>query len=244
MDPFGMIGGSWWVGIPAAFMLGLALGVSPFAWPVLALATGARGVTSPGDVQADGPRPWSERLNPAVLGMGLAIVLVYAGLGFATDRLDAVLRVGIGSVAGIVYAVIAVAAVGGGIALLARPAMLCHVPEQPRRVLARGPVSGFLVGLPLALANCPSCAIVITGVALAAGASGSTAYAVGAMTALGVGHAAALVLGSMALLRPFEQGFRVGGAVRRIGAVVLLGVGVWYAVQASRYGLEIAPPLY
>lgn len=100
-----------------------------------------------------------------------------------------------------------------------------------------------MVGVPIALANCPSCAVVITGVALAAGATGSTVYAVAAMTALGLGHAAALVGGSIILLRPFEDGFRLADAVRRTGAVVLILVGAWYALQASRYGLQIAEPL-
>ena len=91
--------------------------------------------------------------------MALAVVFVYGTLGFLTDRLDAVIRVGIGSVAGILYAVVAVAALGGGVALLYRPALLCRVPDD-RPTTTRGPVVGFLVGLPLAIVNCPSCAVV------------------------------------------------------------------------------------
>ena len=249
MDPFSIVaGGAWWLGPPMAFALGMALGLSPFGWPVLALAIGARGATTPGRDQrvpsADGGtrRAVDRKLNPTILGMALAVVLVYAALGFVTDRLDAVLRVGIGSVAGILYAVVAVAALCGGVALLYRPALLCRVTDD-RPTTPRGPIAGFVVGLPLAIVNCPSCAVVLTSVALAAGATGSTTYSVVAMTALGLGHGAALLVGGIVLMRPFEQELRVADTVRRIGAVLLIGVGVWYAVQAYRYGLAIEAPL-
>lgn len=248
MELFDLVaGGAWWIGLPMAFALGMALGISPFGWPVLALVTGARSVSGPAEPErrVSGVRAsLHQRVGLTVTAMALAVVLVYALLGFATDRLDDVLRVGVGSVAGILYAVIAVAAMAGGLTLLFRPSMLCHVPSATRGRRARGPVVGFLLGVPLAVANCPSCAVVITGVALAAGTTGSTAYAVGAMTMLGLGHAAALVLASALLVRPFEVGARLSDTVRRTGAALLVGVGAWYAFQAWRYGLTVQAPLY
>ncbi len=237
MEVLDGINGPWWLGLPLALVVGFLLGASPFTWPVLALATGARAVTD------EGPGTW--RPDPAVAGIGLAIVVVYGGLGFFAERLDEVVRVGIGSWTGVVYAGIAVASLVAGGVLLARPALLCRshaVPGSAGHRL-RGHVGGFVVGLPVALANCPACAGIITGVALAAVATGSTAYAVAAMVALGVGHALALLVGSVLLLRPVAELFRVATAVQRAGAVLLLGVGVWYALQASRYGLAIAEPL-
>lgn len=245
MDPFGLVAGEWWVGLPAAFVLGMALGLSPYGWPVIALAIGTKGATAPDDEGRTATRglPFHRRVSPAVVGIGAAVVLVYTTLGFVTDRLDAVLRVAIGSVAGIIYASIALLSIGAGAALLARPDLVCRVrrPQRARRV--DGPLGGFVVGIPIALASCPSCAAVITGVALAAGATGSTSYSVAAMAALGVGHAASLIGGSMVVLRPFEDSFRLAATVRRTGAVVLILVGGWYALQASRYGLSIAEPM-
>ena len=63
------------------------------------------------------------------------------------------------------------------------------------------------------------------------------------MTALGMGHGAALLLGGMLFVRPFERETRLADTVRPIGALVLIGVGVWYAPQAWRYGLVVQSPL-
>lgn len=237
MDVFSGIAGSRLLGLPLALTIGFVLGASPFTWPVLALATGARAVTD--------DKPAAARVSPAVAGLGAAIVVVYGALGFAADRLDQVVRVGIGSWTGIAYAGIAVASLVAGAVLLANPALLCraHANEGRRSQPLRGPFGGFVIGIPVALANCPACAGVITGVALAAGATGSTWYAVAAMTALGLGHALALLVGSVLLLKPFDDIFGVATALQRVGAVLLLGVGIWYAVQASKYGLTVAEPL-
>lgn len=221
-----------WLGLPLALAIGLLLGASPFSWPVMAVATGTHAVTD----TSRGRRP-----SPAVLGLGAAVVVVYAALGLVADRLDAVVRGGIGSWTGPLYAGLAVATIAAGALLLARPALLCRAPRGRRPGTTH--LGGFLVGVPLALANCPACAGIITGVALAASQTGSTAYAVAAMGALGLGHAAALAVGSTLLVRPVRDLTRVATAVQRVGAVVLLGVGAWYAVQAWRYGLTVAEPL-
>lgn len=234
MDLLGTIEQTWWLGLPVAVLVGVLLGASPLAWPVLAAAVGARAGTS-ADVRGRSGRT-------SVLALGSGITVVYASLGFVTGSLDEVLREGFGAWSGVGYIVLAVLCIGTGLLLLARPAILCH--DLTARVRAeRGPVGAFLLGLPLGVVNCPACAGVITGVALAAGATGSVAYAVAAMTALGLGHTLALWLASSLLLKPVRVAATRPATVQRAGAVLLVLAGLFYVWQAAGSGVEVAPTL-
>lgn len=233
MDILGTMESSRWLGLPLAATVGILLGASPLAWPVLAAAVGARAGTSSDTSTRAG--------RTSVLALGAGITVVYASLGFVTGTLDRVLREGFGAWSGVGYAALALVSIGTGIALLARPGLLCG--RLGSRPVERGPVGAFLVGLPLGAVNCPACAGVITGVALAAGATGSTLYAVAAMVALGAGHTVALWLASSLLLQPVRVLARDPSTVQRAGAILLLLAGAFYAWQALGTGIDVAPTL-
>lgn len=231
---FGAIETSWLLGLPVAFVLGVFLGASPLTWPILAAAVGTRAATSDDTSHAAG--------RNAVLALGAGMTLVYASLGFAASNLDRYIREGLGAWAGITYAALATVAILGGVALLVRPNLLCRVPTGADRA-SRGPVSAFLLGIPLGMVNCPACAGVITGVTVAAATAGSTVYATTAMVVFGLGHTLALWLTSGLLLRPVRVVARHAATVQRAGAVLLVGAGIFYAWQAAGSGLTVGPTL-
>lgn len=229
MDPLSIIEQWWWAGPAAAAVVGVALGASPLAWPILLTAVGA------GAGSADSPKA---RPTHVVLGIGAGITLVYAALGLVADQLERVIREVLGAWAGPVGLAVAVlAAVLGGL-LLWRPQTTCRRLARPRA----GTASAVPLGVLLGTVSCPACAGVITGVAASASALGSTVYTVGAMAALGAGHTLALLLVSRLSLGLAGHG-RDPRLLPRLGGGMLLLAGAVLAVQATQTGVDVGPTL-
>ena len=229
MDPFSLIEQWWWAGLPAAVLLGVLLGASPLAWPLLAAAVGI----GTGASEADRRRGmWT------LLALGAGLTVVYASLGFVVSELDRIIREVLGAWTGWGYAVLAVAIGLAGAAMVVRPAASCRLLARP----PTGAPGAFLLGVPLGLINCPACAGVITGVAVSSGVLGSTAYSVAIMTTLGVGHTLTLLVVSRlsaTMMRPLVGSL----GLQRFGGVLLLAVAGFFVFQASVGGLEVGTRL-
>ncbi|MEX1164198.1 MAG: hypothetical protein WEB03_11520 [Nitriliruptor sp.] len=109
LHPFTLIEQFWWAGPLAAVAVGVVLGASPLAWPILATAVGTRaGATGEGSAP---PRH-------LLLALGAGITVVYATLGLLTGQLERVISEVLGAWAGIGYVAVAVATAAGGLLLL------------------------------------------------------------------------------------------------------------------------------
>jgi cytochrome c biogenesis protein CcdA len=242
VEPFSLIEELWWAGVPAAIVLGVLLGASPLAWPLLATATGFRAGAANASGAAEGagrPRSERRRADRLVVALGAGVTAVYASLGLVTGQLERVVRDVMGAWSGVGYVFLAVLAAAGGIALLVRPAMSCRVLRTP-------PVGGpaaFALGIPLGIVNCPACAGVITGVAVAAAAVGNVAYSVLIMTALGVGHTLALLFVSRLAVGAARPLIRRAETVQRIGGGLLLATAGFFVLQVALRGTSVGPTL-
>jgi hypothetical protein len=229
MDPFSLIEQWWWAGLPAAALLGVLLGASPLAWPLLAAAVGVRA----GATGAEASRSrWT------LLALGGGLTLVYASLGFVVGELDRIIREVLGAWTGLAYVGLAVVVGVAGVAMIARPATACRILSRP----PSGAPAAFLLGVPLGIVNCPACAGVITGVAVSSGVLGSTAYSVAVMAALGVGHTATL-LGVSRLSLNVARPLMGGVGLQRLGGALLLAVAGFFVFQASIGGTTVGPRL-
>jgi cytochrome c biogenesis protein CcdA len=228
MHPFALIEQFWWAGIPAAVLVGVVLGSSPLAWPILATAIGVR---------AGASEKHDARPLPTLLALGAGITVVYAALGLLTGQLDRIIREVLGAWAGIGYLTLAGLATAGGLLMLTRPAATCRVLSRP----PSGAPAAFLVGVPLGIVNCPACAGVITGAAVSAGALGSTTYSVAIMTALGVGHTLTLLLVSRLSLNALGAMARSATTIQRVGGVLLLLSAAFFLFQGTTLGTGTDP---
>jgi cytochrome c biogenesis protein CcdA len=218
-----------WLGPLVAVLGGLLLGLSPFAWPVMAVSVA--GSTGVGE---DRHRP-----APTALAIGLGLTVVYASLGLVTGDLDRVVRDVFARWAGPLYLALAATVAAAGVALLVRPAASCRVGRRrPMR-----PATAVLVGLPLGVVNCPACAGVVTGVALAGGAAGDRWYAVVVMAAFGLGHTAALLVGAHVAGRAAGSSGVAATTVSRVGGALLLAVAAFFVFQAVAGGIGTTGPV-
>jgi cytochrome c biogenesis protein CcdA len=230
VHPFSVIEQWWWAGPIAAVVVGVVLGASPLAWPILATALGVRaGTTEHG----------SGRSTRLLLTLGAGITTVYAALGLLTGQLERVISEVLGAWSGVGYVVLAVAAGAGGVLLLWRPTATCRTLSHP----PRGTPASFLVGVALGVVNCPACAGIITGVAVSAAAIGNTAYSVLVMVALGVGHTVTLLLVSRLSLNVVREAARSVTAIQRTGGALLLLSAGFFVFQAAAGGTAVAPTL-
>lgn len=232
LHPFAIIEQLWWAGPVAAIAVGVVLGASPLAWPLLAVAAGARSGATPDVRDAASSRG-------VIVSIGAGVTLVYASLGFLVDRLEAVLRDQLGAVAGVGYALLTVLAAAAGVALLRRPTATCRRLVAPS--IGRG--GAFGLGALLGLVNCPACAGIITGVAVSAGIGGGTLYRVGVMAALGVGHTVTLAVASRMTLAITRDLTRTTTAAARAGGTLLLLSAAYFAFQLTARGVTVAPTL-
>jgi cytochrome c biogenesis protein CcdA len=228
MHPFALIEQFWWAGLPAAVVVGVLLGASPLAWPILATAVGVRAGAS----DRHDARPL-----PTLLALGAGITVVYASLGLLTGQLDRVIREVLGAWAGHGYLALAALAAVGGLLLIVRPAATCRVLARP----PSGAPAAFLLGVPLGIVNCPACAGVITGAAVSAGALGSTTYSVAVMTALGVGHTLTLLLVSRLSLNAVGAMARSTTGIQRVGGGLLLLSALFFLFQGTLIGVGTDP---
>jgi cytochrome c biogenesis protein CcdA len=236
MEPFSWIEDWWWAGVPAALVLGVLLGASPLAWPLLATATGVRAGATGGQRPTDGAG--ERRSDLLVLALGAGVTVVYASLGLLSGQLDRVVRDVMGAWSGVGYVVLALLAAAAGIALLVRPATC-----RPLRTTPVGGPAAFALGIPLGIVNCPACAGVITGVAVAGSARGSLLYSVVIMVALGVGHTLALLLVSRLAVGAARPLVREVETIQRIGGGLLLATAVFFVLQVTMRGTSVGPTL-
>ncbi len=227
MHPFSLIEQFWWAGLPAALLVGIVLGGSPLAWPILATAVGLRAGTDEASARRT---PWP------LVALGGGITLVYALLGLLTGQLEWVINEVLGAWSGIGYIVLALGAGTGGLLLLLRPTVTCGVLRRP----ASGTPAALALGVPLGIVNCPACAGIITGVAVSAGMLGSTVYSVLVMVALGVGHTLTLIVLSGLSLNVAREGLRTTTAIKRLGGVLLLAGAAFFLFQANLRGLSVS----
>ena len=229
MDPFSVIEQWWWAGPIAAVLLGVLLGANPLAWPLLTAAVGIGAGAGEADRRAG---TWT------LLSLGAGLTVVYASLGLVVGQLDRIIREVLGAWSGVGYVVLAVLIGVGGAVMVLRPAASCRVIARP----PTGAPGAFLVGVPLALLNCPACAGLITGVAVSSGVLGSTAYSVLIMAALGVGHTLTLLVVSR-LARTTLRPVLGSVGMQRLGGVLLLAVAGFFVLQASLGGTEVGATL-
>jgi cytochrome c biogenesis protein CcdA len=228
MHPFALIEQLWWAGIPAAVVVGILLGASPLAWPILATAVGVRAGAS----DKHDARPMA-----TLLALGAGITVVYASLGLLTGQLDRIIREVLGAWAGIGYLTLAGLAAVGGLLMVAKPSATCRVLSRP----PSGAPAAFLVGVPLGIVNCPACAGVITGAAVSAGALGSPAYSVAIMAALGVGHTLTLLFVSRLSLNAVGAMARSTATIQRVGGALLLLSAAFFLFQGTTLGTGTDP---
>jgi cytochrome c biogenesis protein CcdA len=228
--PFTIIEQFWWAGPLAAVAVGVVLGASPLAWPILATAIGVRAGAS-GEPSAPPLR--------ILLALGAGITAVYGALGLLTGQLERVMREVLGAWAGVGYVALALVTAAGGLLLLLRPAATCRTLSAP----PRGGPAAFLVGIALGMVNCPACAGIITGVAVSASVLGSTPYSVAVMVALGLGHTLTLLLVSRLSLNVVREATRSDAAIQRVGGVLLLISAAFFLFQAQAGGLAVSPTL-
>lgn len=235
MDPFSLIENVRWAGVPIAVLAGIVLGATPFAWPVLGVALGSSAATTVADVPAR-ERPVALR---TVAWLGLGITVVYASLGLVVGDLDRVVRSFLGAWSGVGYVVLAVLLGAAGAWLIARPAAACRlVCSVPRRT---GPAAA-LIGVPLGIVNCPACAGLITGIALAA-APGGRLYAVIILAALGVGHTLALLGVTKLVVGGWLPVPRDPLTIQRVGGGLLVLTALWFTYQALGTGVAVTTTL-
>jgi cytochrome c biogenesis protein CcdA len=256
VEPFSLIEELWWAGIPAAVVVGILLGASPLAWPLLATATGLRAggvagrtstttaattsaIASPTTSATTSAGVGGHRDRVLVLALGAGVTTVYASLGLLTGQLERVIRDLMGAWSGVGYVLLAVIAAVGGLALLVRPTTACRV----LRTRELGGPGAFVLGIPLGIVNCPACAGVITGVAVAAATRGSVAYSVAIMVALGVGHTLALLLVSQLAVGAARPLVRRAETVQRLGGGLLLASAGFFLVQVALRGTSVGPTL-
>lgn len=216
----------------AAVAIGVVLGASPLAWPILATAIGVRagGSQRPSAPARPGWAGWT------IVGLGAGLTVVYASLGLLSGQLD---WSSARSWAPGRLRRLAIVAAAGGLLLLLRRTTSCRVLARP----LTGAPAAFLLGVPLGIVNCPACAGVITGVAVSAGVIGSTAYSTLVMAALGVGHTLTLLVVSKLSLNAAGEAIRSATGLQRLGGGLLLLCAVFFAFQASAMGTTIQTTL-
>lgn len=229
MNPLSLIETVWWLGIPAAVLMGVVLGANPAALPLLGTALG---------LGAAGAAP-QRRLSLWLAGaFGAGLVVVYGLVGLVAGSVGDVVADLLAPGSGIAYTILAAGVGGVGLVQLLRPATVCTACEKPggRRASLLG---AFGLGVPAGLVNCPACAGVITGVAASSAALGNVPYSVAVMTALGVGHAAALVAMTWLLVTNWSwpPSPRVLDRTRRISGIVLLAVAGFFLWRAALVGI-------
>lgn len=227
MDPFSLIASVWWLGLPAALIMGAMLTVNPAAWPVLGTALG---MSASGELGA--PRGGLKLVS----AFGAGIVVVYTSVGIFAGAIDTVTERFLRPYAGIGYLILGGALVAIAAFLLLLPASFCAACARsaPRSATVAG---AFLAGLPAGFVNCPACAGIILGVAASAAELGSGLYSTAVMAFLGLGHATVLVGASYFITKGWSPPTRWVATARRISAAVLLVLASYFFYLAWTQGI-------
>lgn len=189
-----MVYAGGWGGL-AALLVGVAVGLSPVAWPAAAAVMSA---VTPADAATAPARGSVDRHVPSIVAFTAGMHLPVAAAGYlfvsvtvAVIRSQVVLAVFSGAVLCLF-----------GLTLLSRRASLCRrsgaMPPRPVAALAAGAL--FSVG------GCPGCAPIALTVGAAAALSGGPVAAVVLVSAFVVGHAAVLAVAAAAAGRLLRSG--------------------------------------
>lgn len=233
MDLLGVIEQSWWLGIPAAVLIGVFLGISPFSLPITTTAVGL------GSAGAVGARGTGVKV---VAAFGAGMIVVYTVVGLAASRLDQVIEGIMRPYAGIGYIVLGVLILALGLWQLIKPGGFCAscTLPSPKNPTVLG---AFIAGVPGGFVNCPACAAIVTGVAGSAATQGSPLYSGAIMLALGVGHVGVLVIATWLLTRRWVLPVHRLKMLQRISGLALVMVAAYFFYQGSAQGLVPGPRL-
>lgn len=210
-------------------LIGVVLGASPLAWPLLGTAVGL------GAGQSTGHTRTTVR---TVVAFGAGITAVYTALGALAGSIDDVLTGVLAPVSGVGYLGLAAVMVLLAVVILRRDAAACSTGATRARLLG-----AFAAGIPAGVVNCPACAGVITGVAASSAVLGRPAYSMAVMAALGIGHTASLVFVSWLSVDAWTPPPRMLRALQVGGAVLLLLAAIWFVRQAALGGIAVGPRL-
>lgn len=231
-DPLSMIGEFWWAGVPVALLMGVLLGASPSALPVLGMAVG---VGATGELGSRG----AGVKQAAAFGAGLAVV--YGFVGFFVGRLDQVAEEIMRPYGGIAYLALGVMLAGLGVFMGLRPKQFCARCAVPaRRNLTV--MGAFAAGIPAGFVNCPACAGIVFGVAASAATLGPI-YAGIVMLSLGVGHLLLLVALAWWVTKGWSPSPKMLLRLQRLGAIMLIALAVYFVRSALVVGLVPGPRL-
>jgi thiol:disulfide interchange protein DsbD len=202
------------VAYPLAFAAGVSTSIGPCVAPryvaVSALANASR------------------RPMPIVGAFVAGVIGAYVALGLAFGTLAA-----LWSNSRLLYATLALALGGAGIATLLRSEVSCdrHLPA-PRRSASVG--GAFLLGASSAFIVAPCCTPIVAAIAGFTTLGGRTAEGVGLLVAFALGHTSPL-LAAGALGRTLARLFRgvsLSPASSVVGATLMLALAVYYGVLA------------
>ncbi len=225
----GLMEGGSLVGLGAAALAGVALGLSPVTYlfmpAVVGYAAGSKSTTR-------------RRAAGLSLAFVLGVTTVYMVLGVLWGSLGLLLLHLLGRLLWLWYSIGAVALLLMGL----RMGGLLHfdVPllRPPSLRTGRGGMLGaYLLGLPFGLAGCPSCEPIRLAVLTAVGASTQPLTGALAMLALGLGQGAILVaagtyMGTLPSLKRFTK-HRM--AINRLVGLLLLLAATFFALRAFRF---------
>ena len=225
----GLMGEGSVLGLGAAALAGVALGLSPVTYLFMPVVVGYAGGKS------------TTRGRAAVLSLAfvLGITTVYMALGalwgsigqllLASLRGSLWLWYGLGAAALLLMGLRMVGLLRLGVPLLGTP--------DPAASGRRGVLGAFLLGLPFGLAGCPSCEPLRLAVLTAVAANTQPLMGALAMLAVGLGQGLILVaagtyVGTLPNLKRFA-GYRV--AINRSLGLLLLLVAAYFAWRAVGY---------
>jgi cytochrome c biogenesis protein CcdA len=202
------------VAYPLAFAAGVSTSIGPCVAPRYVAVTALANAS---------PRPM-----PIIGAFVAGAIGAYVALGLAFGTLGA-----LWSNSRLLYATLAVALAGGGIATLLRSEVSCnHHHPAPRRSASVG--GAFLLGGSSAFIVAPCCTPIVAAIAGSTTLGGRTAEGVGLLVAFALGHTSPLLAAGAlggTLTRLFHA-VSLSPASSIVGATLMLALAVYYGVLA------------
>ena len=225
----GLMEGGSLLGLGAAVLAGVALGLSPVTYLFMPAVVG---------YAANGKSTSRRRAARLSLAFVLGVTTVYMILGVLWGSLGLLLLTLLGRLLWLWYGIGAVALLLMGLRMmgvLRFKAPLLRPPDPASG--QRGMLGAYLLGRPFGLAGCPSCEPIRLAVLTAVAASTQPLRGAHAMLALGLGQGLILVaagtyVGTLSNLKRFA-GHRM--AINRLLGLLLLLAATFFALRAFRF---------
>ena len=223
-----MEGGSL-LGLGAAVLAGVALGLSPVTYLFMPAVVG---------YAAGGKNTTRRRAARLSLAFVLGVTTVYMILGVLWGSLGLLLLTLLGRLLWLWYSIGAVALLLMGLRMMGVLRFNVPLLRPPDPATGqRGMLGAYLLGLPFGLAGCPSCEPIRLAVLTAVAASTQPLMGALAMRALGLGQGLILVaagtyVGTLSNLKRFA-GHRM--AINRLLGILLLLAATFFALRAFRF---------